>query len=113
MHKAADVLGLVAAHFTIIEPRLGALGSFGSTRRQAPPLLKTMCLEEAAQCPVRRHRPQLRRLLGERNQIVVMELGGPGWTRIDGQRIGQTEPGAPRPSSTSAGPSPCAPCAAG
>src|SRR5208283_140600 len=78
MHKAADVLGLVAAHFTIIEPRLGALGSFGSTRRQAPPLLKTMCLEEAAQCPVRRHRPQLRRLLGERNQIVVMELGGPG-----------------------------------
>jgi hypothetical protein len=86
MHKAADVLGLVAAHFAIIEPRLGALGSFGPTRRQAPPLLKTMCLEEAAQCPVKRNRPQLRRLVGERNQIVVMELGGP---RLMGRVLGK------------------------
>src|SRR5713101_4379737 len=77
MENTAHVLGFKAAHLAIIEPRLGALGSFGPPRRQAPPLLKPMRLEKAAQRGIRRHRPQLGPVLAERDQIVVMKLDGP------------------------------------
>src|SRR6266849_5381632 len=46
--QAVHVLGLVAAHFAVEEPRLGALCAVGPPRRDPPPLLEAVRLEEAA-----------------------------------------------------------------
>src|SRR5260370_13147903 len=77
MQTTAHVLGFIAAHFAIIEPRLGALGALCPPRRQAPPLLEAMCFEKAAQRRRRWQWSQLGPVVAERDQIVVMELEGP------------------------------------
>src|SRR5260370_34521984 len=77
MQTTAHVLGFIAAHFAIIEPRLGALGALCPTRRQAPPLLEAMCLERAAQRRIRWQWSQLGPVVGGRDQLVLMELEGP------------------------------------
>src|SRR5260221_343714 len=81
MQNTAHVLGFIAAHFAIKQPRLGSLGALCPTRRQASLLLDAMCLEKAAQRGIRRQWPQLGPLVAERDQIVVMELEGPTLVR--------------------------------
>ena len=77
MPQAVNILGLVAAHLTIEQARLGAFGAFSPARCEPSTLVETMSLEEAAQCRVGRQRHQLGLLLGQCEQVVMMKLGAP------------------------------------
>ena len=79
------MLGLVAAHLAVIEPRLRTLGAGG------PPSVQTVRAKEAAQCRVGRHRPKRGLLRRERDQVVVVKLGAPALVRgiLGKQRLAQ------------------------
>ena len=79
--QAVDVLGLVAAHLAIGDAGLGALGAVGSARCQTPPLGEAVGAHEPAQRGVGRHRLELGPRLGQRDEIVVMELDAPALVR--------------------------------
>lgn len=81
MPQAVDVFSLVAADLAIQQPRFGAIGACGLARCDALPLVETVRLHEAAQRVVAGHRPQIGSRLGERCQIVVMELYAPAVVR--------------------------------
>jgi len=89
--EAVDVLGLVATHLAVIEPRLRTLGAGGPPRRSRPPPVQAVCVEEAAQCRVGRHRPKRGLLRRERDQVVVVKLGAPALVRgiLGKQRLAQ------------------------
>jgi hypothetical protein len=52
VEESADILRLVAAHFTLSQARLGALGARGLASAQAPSLAPSLALEEAADARV-------------------------------------------------------------
>ncbi len=79
--QSIDVRGLVAAHLAIEQPRFGAVGACGLARRDAPPLVETVRLQEPAQRSVGRRRLQIGPGLGKRDEIVMMELDAPAFVR--------------------------------
>jgi len=79
--QAVDIRGLVAAHLTIGDAGLGALGAVGSTRCHAPPLGEAIGAHEPAQRGVGRHRLELGRRFGQCDEVVVMELDAPALMR--------------------------------
>ena len=75
--QTVDILSLVAAHFAIGDAGLGALGTVGSARCQAPPLGEAIGAHEPAQRGVGRHGLELGPGLSQRDEVVVMELDAP------------------------------------
>jgi hypothetical protein len=79
MDKASDVLGLVASHFAIEEPGLGSLRASGPARREAPPLAKAVGFEETAQGGIGGYGLEIGAALGQRDEVVVMQLYAPAF----------------------------------
>src|SRR5882672_4874744 len=77
MDETADILGLVTAYLTLRQALLRALDARGSPRVQASTLAQTLRFEEPADRRVGGHRGELRVLLGEDAQIVMMEHHAP------------------------------------
>jgi hypothetical protein len=68
------VLGLVAPDLTVDEPGLGALRAFRAARRDAAPFGKAIGLQEPAQCRVGWYGLEIGPALGQRDEIVVVQL---------------------------------------
>jgi hypothetical protein len=77
MPQAVHVLDLVAAHLAVEEPRLGALRAFRAARRDAAPFGEAIGLQEPAQCRVGRYGLEIGPVLGQRDEIVVVQLRAP------------------------------------
>ena len=77
MPQAVDVLGLVAAHLALVEPRRGRQRAVGLPRGARAALVQAMRSQEPKDRRVGRHGPKLAPGLGQGDQIVVMELGTP------------------------------------
>src|SRR5215831_2785262 len=71
--EAADVLCLVASHFAVKEAGLGTLSAFGVPRGDAAPLVEAAGLEEAAQRRIGRQGCEIRIVLRESREIVVVQ----------------------------------------
>jgi len=79
--QAVDILGLVAAHLAIEQAGFGALGAFCPARCEAPALVEAVRGEETAQRGIGRHRRERGIALGERQDVVVMQLDAPALVR--------------------------------
>ena len=77
MPQAVDILGLVAADLALDNACLGTLCPFGSARAQAPALVETIGAHEATQGRIGRHRLEVWPRLGQRDEVVMVELDAP------------------------------------
>ena len=77
MPQAVDILGLVAADLALDNACLGTLCPFGSARAQAPALVETIGAHEATQGGIGRYRLEVWPRLGQRDEVVMVELDAP------------------------------------
>src|SRR5262252_339814 len=75
--KRIHILGLVASDLAVGDAGLGLLGAAGCARGETPALVETVGTHEAAQRRIGRHRLEIRLRLGQRDEIVVMQLDAP------------------------------------
>lgn len=75
--QPVDVLGLVAAHLALDDACFGALGPFRPARGEATALVEAVGAHEAEQRRIGRHRLKIGLCVGERDQVVVVELDAP------------------------------------
>src|SRR5262249_1836490 len=71
--EAADVLCLVAPHFAVKQAGLGTLSAFDAPRGDAAPLVEAAGLEEAAQRRIGRQGCEIRIVLRQSREIVVVQ----------------------------------------
>src|SRR6516225_4193312 len=81
MPESAGILSLIAPDLAIEEAGLGALCTLRAARGEAAPLLKTVGLQEPAQRCIGRHGLEIGVGLGERHEIVVVQLHAPALVR--------------------------------
>src|SRR5262245_52765897 len=75
--EPAHILGLVAPDLAIKETGLSALGTLRAVRCEAAPLVEAIGLQEPAQRGVGRDGLELGIAVGERDEIVVVQLHTP------------------------------------
>src|SRR4249919_1425518 len=75
--KRIHILGLVASDLAVGYAGLGLLGAAGCARGETPALVETVGTHEAAQRRIGRHRLEIGLRLGQRDEIVVMQLDAP------------------------------------
>src|SRR4249920_1003890 len=75
--KRIHILGLVASDLAVGDAGLGLLAAAGCARGETPALVETVGTHEAAQRRIGRHRLEIRLRLGQRDEIVVMQLDAP------------------------------------
>src|ERR1700683_968365 len=75
--KRIHMLGLVASDLAVGDAGLGLLGAAGCAGGETPALVETVGTHEAAQRRIGRHRLEIRLRLGQRDEIVVMQLDAP------------------------------------
>ena len=77
MEQAADVLGFVAAHLALLQATGGSAGAGGVPYPSALAAVQPLPLHPPPHHRIGRHPPQLRLLLGQHLQVVVVQLVAP------------------------------------
>jgi hypothetical protein len=79
--EPTHILGLIAPDLAIEEPALGTVGACRLAGREAAPLVEAVGLEEPAQRRIGRHGRKIRVAVGERDEVIVVQLHTPALVR--------------------------------